>query len=198
MEALWIDDLAEAPEGELRPVVWVRRLEAPAGDAAEGRLARRQTLKQLAGRVFQVSPEAVVLDRAEPGGLKVAAPRAAFASVAGRGALIAAALSPVPVGVDIEPAAPTFDLPFDALDEDAQAALAGLDPPARIRAFLRRWTAIEAHLKAHGLGFGQTAPSQVQARARPDGIALRGPGTRRTLAALHEDADHVAALVLLP
>ena len=76
---------------------------------------------------------------------------AMFCSVSARGELAALALSPHPVGVDIEPLDPG-DIPWAAFAREEAADLRVLPATERLAGSLRLWTLKEAFLKARGSG----------------------------------------------
>ena len=146
---LWIERLEQAPRALAGPLAWVApHAEAAAwplppatrddlADAAlakrEGggpRLLRRRMLRALVARVFDLHPQTVRFTR-EPSGAPGLQGVDAYIATSGCSGWSAVALAPAPVGIDIEPA-------------DKAAA-----------ADLRRWTAHEAALKAHGRGLGE-------------------------------------------
>ena len=144
---LWIERLEQAPCALAEPLAWVAaHAEAAAwplppptpddlADAAlakrEGggpRLLRRRMLRALVARVFDLHPETVRFTR-EPTGAPGLAGLDAYISTSGCAGWSAVALSPDPVGLDIE---------------------AG--PP---HAALHRWTLLEATQKTRGRGLAE-------------------------------------------
>jgi len=164
-------------------------------------------------------PEQISFDRAcrrcgRPHGKPVVAGGGPEFSVAHSGALIAVAVARDPVGVDVEQldgrARPLGDggdpeaLARLVLAEPERAALAGVDPPARARAFLVAWARKEAVTKATGDGLG-TPFSQIVVAAGPDSAGRPRvtswpyPQAPETVSLLDLDAGpgYVAALAVL-
>jgi phosphopantetheinyl transferase len=142
--ALWIDRLEEAPRGLHEAIVWVAFHAEAAGwslpraspddladaalarrDGGGPRLLRRRMLRALAARVLDLHPDRVRFVRDAQGAPGLADPPA-YLSTSGCRDHSAVVLSPYPVGVDIESRSEPGDL--------------------------RRWTRLEATLKAHGRG----------------------------------------------
>jgi 4'-phosphopantetheinyl transferase len=164
-------------------------------------------------------PEGIGFDRAcarcgRPHGKPVVAGGGPEFSVAHSGALIAVAVARDPVGVDVEqldgrarPLGGGGDpdaLARLVLAEPERAALAGVDPPARARAFLVAWARKEAVTKATGDGL--RAPfSQIVVAAGPDSAgpprvtSWPYPQAPETVSLLDLDAGpgYVAALAVL-
>lgn len=146
----------------------------PGPERGAARLVRRRLLRALAAAVLDVHPDRVAATRDRAGRPALSAPAALHASVARHEGWAALALSPRPVGVDLEAARPADPLPLDLLPPAEAAALrAEPDAEARARRFARLWCAREAYLKAAGLGLGATAG--VRARETREGARLDGP-----------------------
>jgi 4'-phosphopantetheinyl transferase len=139
-------------------------------------------LRTILGRLTHARLEFAVTERGKP--YLPAAPELRFSLSRSHGmALVAAALE-VDVGVDVERVRP---LPEYAAVADRffppseSAALAEAPPEAREREFFRRWTRIEAMLKATGAGMYGA------------GTELGGPWTVREIDVGEEFAAAVAA-----
>lgn len=115
-------------------------------------LARRAALRSLVGLVADCRAEDVRIGYDGPGAPRVQFPDGVHVSVSGRGALAALAVASAPVGIDIEPVQAGGEIIEDVLHADERAQLASLDGDAKMRHFLRIWTAKEAYLKALGTG----------------------------------------------
>lgn len=126
-------------------------------------LARRALLRRLVAARLAVSPEDVVIGHDETGQPRIEAPAPSglHVSVSARGPLAALAVSPLPVGVDLEPLAEPQEPVWDVLHARERG---GVENAWRQRAedtpFLAIWTAKEAYLKALGLGL-KREPSRL-------------------------------------
>lgn len=99
-------------------------------------------------------------------------------------AMIAVAAG-APVGVDIEIERPRSRLDALAarvLSDDEHAEWLEAEPPERVRAFLARWTAKEAYLKA--IGAGITRPLRAVPRDPPGWTVARIPSPLGTVASV--------------
>lgn len=144
-------------------------------------LIRRATLRSFAARCGGVEPDAIRVFYDEHGAPRVAgAPL--FVSVSSRGARAALAVASSPIGVDLEPFDETAPVIEDVLGKAERLALAKLAGSARVRAFLRIWTAKEAYLKALGRGFKRD-PTLVCIDARGSGFTVEDTGFAAELAA---------------
>jgi phosphopantetheinyl transferase len=152
---------------------------------------RASTVLDTAARVvigsrLAVYPTLVFIER-EPSGRPIA--EGVALSLAHSGGLGAIAISDpgARVGIDVERVRPRRYLDRIAtriFDADELVALAALDDAARLLAFLRRWTEVEAILKAQGTGI---AGGFANAVPRPHGWSCEpidcGPGFVGTVAA---------------
>jgi phosphopantetheinyl transferase len=187
-------------EGEGEPSA--RATSADLADAAElgaeqgaRRLWRRRWLRTLAAEALDVHPDIIAIERLPHGGVRIAGPRALYASVSGRGAWTALALCENPVGVDVELYPPEREPPFDLLQPLEQDVI--LSDPEPRRLFLRFWTAREAYLKAQGRGL-DVMPDRVRAARRGQEVALIEEGHDIAFATITECDDAIAAIVELP
>jgi 4'-phosphopantetheinyl transferase len=101
-----------------------------------------------------------------------------------------AVVSGARVGVDIEIERPRSRLDALAarvLSDDEHAEWLEAEPPARVRAFLARWTAKEAYLKA--IGAGITRPLRAVPRHPPGWTVAPIASPLGTVASLAVDAD---------
>ncbi len=115
-------------------------------------LARRAALRSLVGLCANCSGEAVHIGYDEPGAPRVKTPAGFFVSASGRGSLAALAVSPFPVGIDLEILHKDVEIVKSVLHRVERGELADLYDEHKRRQFLRIWTAKEAFLKAVGLG----------------------------------------------
>lgn len=125
----------------------------PRGPADAGRfLARRSLLRHVIARRLDIAPADVVVRYGPHGRPSLTLPEhELFCSVAGRGDLVGLAVSPDPVGLDLEPIEPG-PVPWTMLTKSEAADLLLLPEPDRLPAFLAIWTVKEAYLKATGTG----------------------------------------------
>jgi phosphopantetheinyl transferase len=122
------------------------------GAEAQRFLLRRTILRELIGRRCGVAALDVEVGYDAVGRPLVLRPAAAlFCSLSGRGDHAALALSPHPVGIDIEPLQPG-DIPWAAFAPDEAGELRARPEGERLAAALRLWTVKEAFLKARGSG----------------------------------------------
>lgn len=166
-ETLWHEGpLAGIAREPGRPVLWSVRpdSEAAAGALARSphdardladfaaapdagyRLLRRRLTRALLAHLAEVAPESILFGRRGDGAPSVLAPAGWHVSVAGRAGHALIGLADRPIGVDAEPldAAPPL---WDMLTPAEAARIEGLAPSDRPRAWLRAWTAKEAHAK---------------------------------------------------
>lgn len=163
-------------------------------------LIRRAALRRLVARVADVAPDSVVVARAlhnATGAPILAAPQGFHVSMSARGDGAALAVSRRPVGVDMELTGQAAAPAWNVLAPSERAALEGLPPSARPRAFLELWTAKEAYLKALGLGLSRE-PGDIAAdfggetfTIRDGGKAVGATTARKTL------GDRLVACVVL-
>ena len=166
-ETLWHEGrLAGAAWEPGRPVLWSVRLdsEAAAGALARSphdardladfaaapdaayRLLRRRLTRALLAQLAGVAPEDILFGRTGDGAPSVLSPAGWHVSVAGRAGHALIGLAERPIGVDAEPldAAPPL---WDMLTATEAERIEALAPSDRPRAWLRAWTAKEAHAK---------------------------------------------------
>ena len=192
-----ISDLAQWA-GDL-PVVLV----AAASDAP----ARRLLLRELAARVLQLAPDAVVIAHREGRAPRLAMPpetTGLHLSSASRAGLAALAVGRVALGVDIEAVEPGREPPWNVLHPDERAWLAGLSAPEQARSFALLWAAKEAYLKALGIGLAREPssfvilPGQIAGSMRLVDPARAGAGVRLSAEIVaHGGRDFAVALAEL-
>jgi 4'-phosphopantetheinyl transferase len=120
----------------------------------------RTLLRRIVGRALAVEPRRLIFELEEHGRPVLADPSLAAAidfNLSHSDDTIVLAVSPVPVGVDVEAIrevvlAERLARRFFAPDE--RDAVLGAEAAARARTFLRIWTQKEAWLKATGMGIG--------------------------------------------
>ena len=149
-------------------------------------VARHVVLRTVLGRHLGIDPVAVSFARAacplcdEPHGRPVLLGRDDLAfSLSATDRVLAVAVAPVDVGIDVEAAGRVAaDDLAAALDTSERAAVEALTEPARDDAALRCWVRKEALLKARGTGLG-VDPDTVHVGVgplveapRPDGWVL--------------------------
>jgi phosphopantetheinyl transferase len=140
-------------------------------------LCRRLTLRALVAQYLRVPANDISIDYKRDGALELRSPLSPlYLSVSKRGSVCGFAVSPMPVGIDLEIAAGAFPIPWNVLSKHEKTFLQGLEEARRHRAFLRIWTAKEAYLKATGTGLMRepTEVSAMIARAGRVRIADRG------------------------
>jgi phosphopantetheinyl transferase len=118
-------------------------------------LARRALLRRLVAARLGVAAGTVVVGHDEAGRPRVEEPAQCglHVSVSARGPLTALALSPLPVGVDLEPLGEPKEPVWDVLHARERGGIeAAWKTHAQDWPFLAIWTAKEAYLKALGLG----------------------------------------------
>lgn len=122
--------------------------------------ARRALLRRLAAGSLGVAEDVVAIVHAEgrPPRLDRPVGAALHLSSASRGQLCALAASSRRVGIDLE-RIEDAEPPWRVLHSDEAAYLAGLEGPARGRAFARLWSLKEAYLKALGRGLSRDPAS---------------------------------------
>ena len=125
-------------------------------------LARRAAIRQIASAVTGVPPHKVSIRRADDG-LLYFEPALGSLSVSAstRGGLCAIGMANSPVGIDLEVMGQLGEIPWNVLHGDEQAELTSTAPEHLERAFLRLWTAKEAHLKAQGVGLAREPSSFI-------------------------------------
>lgn len=142
----WVDADALAPD-ELERLARTRHPQARE-HFRRGRLTARSLLAMTLG----CHPREVAITATADGKPEVAG---AYFNVSHTAGLVAVAVGPVPVGIDVEAADPRRDVAglvhrFFAAEEREQFAT--LPEPLRMPAFLRGWTCKEALLKGIGSG----------------------------------------------
>ena len=157
-----------------------RDLEERPRSAAPARfLERRAVARHLVAAATGWAAGAVAIGHGERGAPCILQPDAGalHISLSARDAAFAIALSPGPVGVDIEPAAlESRDIPWNVLHPAEQAQLRRQPAADLAQAFLALWTAKEAALKALGAGLA-LAPEQICIAPGRDGtFAIDSPG----------------------
>lgn len=146
----WAESLEDLPQNAAAPCVVLTQI---SGSEFEQRSARRALALQIAARCF--GRNGLTIGHTKAGALRFfegAQPAPLYLSHATRGGHSAVAVSPEPVGVDLELFAPRFDLPMNILHENEKTRLLALPEDARHHAFLKIWTAKEACLKLDGQG----------------------------------------------
>ncbi len=136
---------------------------AMADQAASRRfLARRAAIRLIASSLTGMPPHKVSIRRADDG-LLFFEPDLAGLSVSGssRGNLCAIGVAHSPIGVDLEVLGQLREIPWNVLHKEEQAELKSVEPERQERAFLRLWTAKEAHLKAQGVGLAREPSSFI-------------------------------------
>ena len=125
-------------------------------------LARRALLRRLVASRLGLPPELVSIGHAEDGHPELVEPPAALCvSVSARGTLAALAISPVPIGVDLEPLGDPREPVWDVLHARERGGIESVwKTQAQDWPFLAIWTAKEAYLKALGLGL-KREPSRL-------------------------------------
>lgn len=150
---LWLDS-ADSTAPAL-PACWlIATGTAPRNLAARSEL-RRGTARRLLARQLGRSDEDIVIAHDPAGQPLLTQPGATGLrlSLATRAGVVALALAPRPVGIDVERVEADGTLPFDVLHPDERERLAMLAPPSRPLAFACLWAAKEAYVKALGTGF---------------------------------------------
>ena len=144
--ALFLDRLAPTPEDiadRARPIAGVRTWF----------LRRRALLRHLVAHQCGCRPGDVVIAHDDEGAPRVIAPDAQlFVSVSARGSLAACAISPTPVGIDLEIIDESAQPVAQVLTATERAALNLLPSNEVSLRFMSIWTSKEAYLKASGLG----------------------------------------------
>ncbi|MEU7861588.1 4'-phosphopantetheinyl transferase superfamily protein [Nonomuraea sp. NPDC049141] len=176
-------------------------------------------LRLVVGRMLDVAPELVPLDRscdrcgrphgrprlpAGTGAASSAPPSASTpvlsVSHAGDCLVVAVGIGVDAVGVDVETIDHTLDigeLVGVALTELETRALDALDPPSRPSAFLRLWTRKEAVLKALGVGLDH-APDQVDVLGTEEPVRVPTEQGEATLLSLNPPSGYLASLAVIP
>jgi phosphopantetheinyl transferase len=151
------------------PVVWSVRLDSEAAAAAlasaprtdrdladfaaapdaGNRLRRRRLTRALLGHLTGDAPSDILFGRTTEAALSVLSPKGWHLSVAGRAPLCLIGISPVPIGVDVEPFDESPPL-WDMLTAAEGVEVERLAPAERPHEWLRRWAAKEAHAKRFG------------------------------------------------
>ena len=117
-------------------------------------LGRRSLMRHLLGRALGVAPDDVIVGHGTGGAPRLLRPQAPlWLSVGSRGPLTALAVSPRPVGIDIELLDQAGAPPLDMLHPRERAMLSQCPPDAVWPIFLRLWCVKEAYLKMSGTGF---------------------------------------------
>ena len=158
------------------------KISETAGNAKNGQrfLARRAAARQMASAISGVAPHKVGISTSGDG-LQFFEPelQGLSMSFSHRGRYCAIAIARSPVGVDLEKAGEVREIPWNVLHPEEQRELRSLDEARRMRAFLRLWTAKEAHLKAQGVGLAREPSSFVVrgfADPEPWRMAVDDPG----------------------
>ena len=173
-----LDDPALADWTSLAPLP--RDLDERPRSAAPARfLERRAVARHLVAEALGVAAEAVAIGHDARGAPVVLHPGAAslHISLSARAGAFAIALSPDPLGIDIESAAfDPRDIPWNVLHKEEQAMLHRLPAASLAQAFLRLWTAKEAVLKLLGAGLLHP-PEQICITPERNGtFAIDSPG----------------------
>ncbi|MEV1250024.1 4'-phosphopantetheinyl transferase superfamily protein [Nonomuraea sp. NPDC049750] len=173
-------------------------------------------LRLVVGRMLDVAPELVPLDRScdrcgRPHGRPrlppgTGAPSTSWASTpvlsvshAGDSLVVAVGVGVEAVGVDVEAIDHTLDigeLVGVALTDRETRALDALDPPSRASAFLRLWTRKEAVLKALGVGLDH-APDQVDVLGTGEPVRVMTEQGEATLLSLNPPRGYHASLAVI-
>ena len=173
-----LDDPTLGPLTSLLPTPEDLARAATYPDARRGYfLARRALLRQLVARRFGCAAEAVVISVDESGAPRIASPNEISPdanlrlSISRRGALVALAIAPRPIGVDVEILGRPEEVPAAMLHKDEAERLADLNGAARHKAFLEIWTLKEAYLKALRTGL-RREPAEIEVRWEDGQIRL--------------------------
>lgn len=146
----WFDDLKDVVPlttgGLSGGVVWIAD-----ADAGEDRLSTHQAL---VGRMIGRDPDAVVLGHDAAGVPIVLSPRdtGLHLSRSARPGLALVAAASRRIGVDVEEADGSAEVPWNVLSQGERAPLIGLSEDKRTIAFAVLWSVKEAYLKALGVG----------------------------------------------
>ena len=166
---LWLSCVDETAPA--LPAAWLIATDAQPANLPERSALRRSLASKVLARQFGLPDAAVEIGHEPAGRPLILAPQGSglHLSLATRSGLVAIALAPRPVGVDVEQVAPASEPPLAMLHPEERRWLASLPASARPEAFAQLWSAKEAYVKALGIGF---------ARA-PESFAVRLDGAGR-------------------
>jgi 4'-phosphopantetheinyl transferase len=157
------------PEITIHPVI----LAVCADDQRLIRRAKVEALRRRARQAATLSAQygGYILGELEKDAGGVPLPSNGFCwSLSHKERMVAAVVSPRPVGIDLERLAPVHARMYDRIADGSEWALA---PHKSERVFFRYWTAKEAVLKAVGKGLTGLERCRVQAIVDDDHLRLR-------------------------
>ncbi|QEL23198.1 4'-phosphopantetheinyl transferase superfamily protein [Bosea sp. F3-2] len=156
---LWLDS-ADSVAPAL-PAVWLIPTGASPHNLAERSKLRRGTARHLLARQLGCAEEDVVIAHDPAGRPLLARPEASGLqlSFATRAGIVAVAMAPRPIGVDVERIEMEGTVPLDVLHPDERGFLDAAANALRPLAFARIWAAKEAYVKALGVGFRRAPES---------------------------------------
>ena len=214
-DPLWHDGPLEGLAAQPgRPVLWSVRLDSAAAvdalaraphetrDLADFaaapdpgyRLLRRRLTRALLAQLASVAPEGILFGRTADGAPSVLAPAGWHVSVAGRSGHALIGLAATPIGIDAEPfdAAPPL---WDMLTEAEAARIEALAPFERPHAWLRAWTAKEAHAKKWR--FARDAdPARIETSAMSGNRMQASSAERASIVFLRDARGRIEAAAL--
>lgn len=158
---LWLDSADSAAPA--LPATWLIATGTSPRNLAERSALRRGTARWLLARQLGCQEADVVIGHDPAGRPLLVRPMAPQlnTSLATRAGVVAVALAPHAVGVDVERIDTQNAPPLDVLHPEERRFLDATAQALRAPAFARLWAAKEAYVKALGLGFRQAPESFV-------------------------------------
>ncbi len=156
---LWLDSADSAAPA--LPAVWLIPSGASPRNLAERSALRRGTARRVLARQLGCVEEHVVIAHDPAGRPLLARPEASGLrlSLATRAGIVAVAMAPRPIGVDIERIGIEGPAPLGVLHPEERKHVEAASPALRALAFARIWAAKEAYVKALGVGFRRAPES---------------------------------------
>ncbi|KRE17947.1 hypothetical protein ASE63_01775 [Bosea sp. Root381] len=177
---IWLDSHHAA--AATLPAGWLIATGARPANLAERSQLRRETARRILARQLATTPDEITITHEEAGRplLAGATGRGLHISLATRAGVVAVALAPQPVGIDVERVDPAAEPPYATLHPDEAALLRALDADERPLAFARLWAAKEAYVKALGTGFLRAPESFAVRLVSAEGFRVEDPAGGRT------------------